>query len=173
MNCEEANQVDMVDFLNSLGCQPRKIRGRDYWYLSPLRDEKEPSFKIERNKNVWYDHGMGKGGGLIDFAIEYFRCDVSEALKKISSFHPHIHFKKIDERPPFHLHVNPLLNHTDARETAIKIISTKQPISDPILCRYLQHRRIEKNIADISAYEVSFTAGEKEKLYTQLALKIM
>ena len=62
MNCEQANQVDLVDYLNSLGYQPQKIRGADYWYFSPFRDEKEPSFKINRNKNVWYDHGPGKGG---------------------------------------------------------------------------------------------------------------
>jgi hypothetical protein len=53
MNCEQVNQMDLVDYLNSLGYQPQKIRGSDYWYLSPFRDEKEPSFKINRNKNVW------------------------------------------------------------------------------------------------------------------------
>jgi len=31
-----------------------------YWYLSPLREEKEASFKVNRKKNVWYDHGIGK-----------------------------------------------------------------------------------------------------------------
>ena len=88
MNCEQANQMDLVDYLYSLGYQPQKIRGSDYWYLSPFRDEKEPSFKINRNKNVWYDHGIGKGGKLVDFAMEFYRCDVSEALQKISFFSP-------------------------------------------------------------------------------------
>ena len=60
MNCEEANQIDVVDYLYSMGYQPQKIRSNDYWYLSPFRDEKEPSFKVERNKNVWYDHGVRK-----------------------------------------------------------------------------------------------------------------
>ena len=58
MNCAEANQIDLVDYLYSLGYQTEKIRGNDYWYLSPLRDEKEASFKINRKKNVWYDHGI-------------------------------------------------------------------------------------------------------------------
>ena len=56
MNCEQANQIDMVDYLSSLGFQPTSVRGNDYWYLSPLRDEKKASFKIQRSKNVWYDH---------------------------------------------------------------------------------------------------------------------
>ena len=87
MNCAEANQIDMVDYLNSVGYQPQKISGNDYWYLSPLRDEKHASFKVERNKNVWYDHGIGKGGSLIDFLMQMHQCDVREALQKLSFFH--------------------------------------------------------------------------------------
>ena len=41
MNCDEANQIDLVDYLYSLGYQPEKIKNHDYWYLSPLREEKE------------------------------------------------------------------------------------------------------------------------------------
>ncbi len=74
MNCAEANQVDMVNYLNSIGYQPQKISGNDYWYLSPLRNEKHPSFKVEGNKNVWYDHGIGKGGRFMDFVMESYQC---------------------------------------------------------------------------------------------------
>ena len=87
MNCEQANHIDLVDYLYSLGYQPQKISRNDYWYLSPLREEKEASFKVNRNKNVWCDHGLGKGGDVIEFAACFFSCDVSEALQKISSFH--------------------------------------------------------------------------------------
>jgi len=77
MNCGQANQIDLVDYLHALGYDPGKIRREDFWYLSPLRDEKEVSFKVNKNKNVWYDHGLGKGGRLVDFATEYYRFDVS------------------------------------------------------------------------------------------------
>ena len=79
MNCAEANQVDLVEYLNSIRYQPQKISGHNYWYLSPLRNEKHASFKVDRSKNVWYDHGIGKGGSLIDFVIEFYKVDVSEA----------------------------------------------------------------------------------------------
>ena len=36
----EARQQDMVDYQQQLRYLPEKIRGNDYWYLSPLRDEK-------------------------------------------------------------------------------------------------------------------------------------
>ena len=86
MNCAEANKVDLVDYLYSLGFTSAKISGNDYWYLSPLRDERTASFKVNRNKNVWYDHGTGDGGTLIDFATQYFKCDVQTVLEKISSY---------------------------------------------------------------------------------------
>ncbi len=76
MNCEEANQIDMVDYLNAIGYQPQKIRGNDYWYYSAFREEKKASFKVNKSKNVWYDHGHGKGGRLIDFVMEFYRCNV-------------------------------------------------------------------------------------------------
>jgi len=171
MNCEEANQIDLVDYLNAIGYQPQKITGNDYWYRSPFRDEKEPSFKVNRNKNVWYDHGLGKGGKLIDFAMQFYHCNVSDALQKISSFQPQKNIQNQVIRSPFHLHENSLLNHRDARETAIKIIVAKQPIQDLMLCHYLKQRRIEKCIADKYCHEVLFTNSGKEKQYKAIGFK--
>lgn len=170
MNCAEANHIDMVDYINFLGFQATKIKGDDYWYHSPFRDEKEPSFKINRSKNVWYDHGVGRGGKLIDFITEFYRCDASDALQKIVFFHPR-NLQNNYQRPLFHLHQNSLENHKDARETGIRIIAAKQPIDDLALCRYIRQRRIEKNIADRYGYEVHSTAGEKEKIYRAVAFK--
>jgi CHC2 zinc finger/Toprim-like len=167
MNCAEANRLDMVDYLNSIGYQSQKTRGNDYWFLSPFRDEKHASFKVERNKNLWYDHGIGKGGSLLDFVIEFHKCDVSEALQKLSSFHPQNNY----ERPRFHPNENSLLHHEDARETGIRIIKVKQPIEDLLLCRYIKQRNISKNIADSWCHEVHFRAGEKEKIYRAIGFK--
>ncbi len=51
LNCEVANQIDLVNYLSSMGHEPVKIKGNDHWYLSPLREEKEASFKVNKNKN--------------------------------------------------------------------------------------------------------------------------
>ncbi len=171
MNCEQANQLDLVDYLNSIGYPPLKIKGADYWYLSPLRAEKTPSFKVERNKNVWYDHGTGKGGRLVDFVMEFCHCDVREALLKISSFHQQKSVQPVVERSPFHLQESNVLNPVDARETAIKIIAAKSPVTDFMLCRYLLQRRIAKNVADTYCCEVHFTNGNNEKIYRAIGFK--
>jgi DNA primase len=171
MNCAEANQIDLVDYLNLLGYQPQKMRNNDHWYLSPFREEKEPSFKVHKAKNVWYDYGLGKGGKLINFVTEYYRCEVSEALKKISSFHGQKHQQNNTLRQPFHRHETNQINDDNARETAIKIIVAKQPITDLSLCSYLKKRRIEKSISDKYCYEVLFKLTDKEKEYKAIGFK--
>ena len=137
INCEEAKKIDIVEHLSILGFQPSKMRGNDYWYLSPLRQEKEASFKVNKSKNVWYDHGIAKGGNMIDFVTEYYHCNVSEALKKISLFHSQNIMKNIAGGPSVHLLQNSVRNEEDTGEPAIKIIAAKHPIADPNLCSYL------------------------------------
>jgi len=80
----EAKQIDLVDYLAALGHYPKKVRNADYWFLSPLREEKTPSLKVNRNMNAWYDHGIGKGGNLVDFGVLYFNCSVIEFLQHSS-----------------------------------------------------------------------------------------
>ncbi len=171
MNCAQANQIDLVDYLRVLGFTPQKISREDLWYLSPLREENQASFKVNRNKNVWYDHGLGKGGKLIDFTMEYYRCNVYEALQKIISFHKQNSFQNIVTTPTIHLNENNLLKDDPARELSIKIIAAKQPILDLMLCSYLKHRRIAKNIADKYCHEVAFKNADKETTYKAIGFK--
>lgn len=55
MNIAEAKEIRMVDFLQLLGHSPVRIYNSQYWYLSPLRQEDTPSFKVNDRLNEWYD----------------------------------------------------------------------------------------------------------------------
>ncbi len=55
MNIKEAKQIRLVEYLRIAGYHPVNVRGNQYWYLSPLREERSPSFKINDNLNEWYD----------------------------------------------------------------------------------------------------------------------
>ena len=170
MNCDEANQIDLVDYLYSLGYQPEKIKNHDYWYLSPLREEKEASFKVNRKKNLWYDHGLGKGGNVVEFAAQFFICNVSEALQKISSFHQQKKSLYSVHKTSLSKHQNFFINgsHEDA-EAGIKIITSKQPITDFSLYCYLKKRRINPSIADKYCREVSFELNAR--IYKTIGFK--
>lgn len=85
MNSKQAKSISIIDLLHNLNCEPTKKLNNDIWFNSPLHTEKTSSFKVDTNKNIWYDHGIGKGGNIIDFVVIYYNCNFSEALSKISS----------------------------------------------------------------------------------------
>lgn len=150
---DKAKKVDLVDLLSRHGQQPVKIRGNDYWYLSPLRKEKTASFKINRAKNVWYDHGLGKGGGVIDFAILFYNCQVSEAVDKLS------------HNLPFH---QAKLYDDIEKQSTLKIIS-QSFLTTLSLLKYLNERRIAEHIAAQYCKEVCF--GLNDKQYRAIGFK--
>lgn len=158
LQCRQVNALDMVDYLQSLGFTPQKVRGNDYWYISPLREEKTASFKVNRKLNAWYDHGSGQGGRLVDFGILYFKCTVAELLKKMAgetTFIPSLHPQQAasaDEKKQ-----NP------ESHSKIQIISTCE-IADPGIRHYLNTRQIPLVIANQFCDEVVFELYGKKHL---------
>ena len=70
MDIQTAKQIRIADYLHSLGYSPVKQQDINLWYKSPLREETEPSFKINTERNQWYDFAIGKGGNIIALAQE-------------------------------------------------------------------------------------------------------
>lgn len=64
MNTLDFKNIQIADFLAEKGYLPISKKGANWWYLSPLHNENTASFKVNVDKNVWYDFGLGKGGGL-------------------------------------------------------------------------------------------------------------
>ena len=64
MTITDVKQIRISDYLHSLGYNPIKQQGGNLWYKSPFRQEKEPSFKVNTELNLWYDFGAGKGGNI-------------------------------------------------------------------------------------------------------------
>jgi DNA primase len=140
---QEAKQVDLLDYFERLGYKPQKIRNRDYWYLSPLRDEKTASFKVNRKMNGWYDLGMGQGENSLDFGLLYHRCSITEMLVKLQhffSFHP----QTLTVQQPLQ---NTPIKQQKRLEPAIRVIAAKL-LSHSALCDYLDERKIPFEIAD-------------------------
>ncbi|PZX94928.1 DNA primase [Flavobacterium aquariorum] len=148
LSVQEAKKIDITSYLFSLGHQPVQIRNVDYWYRSPLRKENEPSFKVNQKLNLWFDHGLGKGGNLIDFGILYHGCSVSEFLQKLNG--------------NFSLQQPTLLPPNKSVATANKIrILGEFPITSPSLLKYLEHRKISVEIAEQFCREVRYKLDNK------------
>jgi hypothetical protein len=152
INCEEAKRMDIVTYLESLSIKPQKVNGNDYWYLSPLRHEKTPSFKVNRKLNVWYDHGIGKGGNLVDLGILLNHCSVQEFLEKLNTQ---------EDSFSFHQPVIPLPKSEEVVENKIKLIAA-HPLTDLILCHYLETRNIPVEIAKNYCQQISYLNSQKQ-----------
>jgi DNA primase len=151
MTIEQAKQMDMVDYLSSIGHEPVKVSGRSHWYLSPLHAEKTASFKVNRHLNRWYDFALGTGGNLVDFGALFFKIPVSDFLQKLegSTTSINLHPKAV---------VNPIFETNDNNQ--INILSVHEISSYP-LTKYLQARRINHEIACKYLKEVRYKIADK------------
>ena len=158
---EQAKQLDIVVYLEKHNIRLIKVKGHQYWYYSPFRNEHTPSFKVNRLFNIWYDFGEGKGGTLIDLGIRLESCTVKDFLVTLSdcqvggnvslSFGRQYHKAGITRRKP-----------------TIKILSS-HIISSPRLVQYLNSRKINVEIADNYLQEVRYQNGGK--IYYALSFK--
>lgn len=155
----EAKQIDLVDYLAALGHRPQKIRNKDYWYLSPLREEKTSSFKVNRSLNSWYDHRIGKGGNLIDFGIFYFNCTIRDLLQHLSQYQstPTSFFQ---QHSPTHNLLASAPSFADEKKETFSegkiIVLEARPLSEISLLKYLKKRHIPLAIAEKFCKEIDF-----------------
>ena len=84
MQLHDIKQVSIVDYLAQTGYKPKLIKGVNYWYCSPLRSELTPSFKVNAERNQWYDFGTGDHGDIIDLVCALQHCSTAEAMRSLS-----------------------------------------------------------------------------------------
>ena len=142
---EKLREIDLVGFLVSIGYEPAKIKGLNYWYRSPLRSEKTPSFKVNARSNRWHDFGTGKGGSIIDFCLEYYQRDFQEIVQLLSG-QVSLPARKFPEIPD---------------QTPLILITREKPITSPALLGYLKTRGIPIQIAEKYLKEINFSLKRK------------
>ncbi|MCO6490877.1 MAG: toprim domain-containing protein [Phaeodactylibacter sp.] len=91
MNSEQAKKLSLPDIMSRLGYEPTEITkgGAEYWYCSPFRKEKEPSFHTSYlgGKWIWNDFA-DSGGTVIDFVMRHEgHSKVSDALQFLESLY--------------------------------------------------------------------------------------
>jgi hypothetical protein len=146
MNSRQAKAEPLHEFLGRMGYQPAHVRGNDIWYRSPFRPmERTPSFKIDRTKNVWFDHGLGSGGTIIDFVQQLNQtADISRVLSTISDV--------LGNAP------RPTIVLPDAPERPKEppIIESVGAIEDAALEAYVRSRAIPLDLARLYLKEVAY-----------------
>jgi len=126
MNIIEAKKTHLMDYLYANGHSPVKISRGSAWFMSPMRQENEPSFKVYHFKNIWYDFGIGEGGNLIDLVMKLKRVNVPDALDLISqnSYALREQYAELSDEP------------------GRIMINRIQPLTNPGFIQHLQSRRV-------------------------------
>ena len=76
-------RYSIVEYLEKKGIKPARKTPTYAVYRSPLREEVHPSFKVDREKNLWIDYAEGRGGSIIDLCMRMEGCTLSEAIRRL------------------------------------------------------------------------------------------
>ena len=152
MNIATARKIPMADLLIRLGHKKIFTRkgGKEYWYHSPFRQERTPSFKVNTKLNCWSDFGIVGlyhkpdkiGGNIIDFVKhEKQTSSTSEALRYLRE----LNILGNGNRVKIHC----TMIHDSGKEITenpMELVNVKQ-LESKLLENYLATRKIDVSVA--------------------------
>ena len=151
MQLHDIKQIPIVDYLAQTGYKPKLTKGVNYWYCSPLRSEFTPSFKVNVERNQWYDFGTGDHGDIIDLVCALQHCSTAEAMRRLSAL------KGVRLAPSFSFGgITPLRSQAPSME----LISV-QAVKHPKLLLYLTERGLQPSDASPFLSEIYYKVSEK------------
>ena len=151
MQLHDIKQVSIVDYLAQTGYKPKLIKGVNYWYCSPLRSELTPSFKVNAERNQWYDFATGDHGDIIDLVCALQHCSTAEAMRRLAAL------KGVRLAPTFSFGgTTPVRSQAPSME-----LIGVQAVKHPKLLLYLSERGLQPS--DVSPFlsEVYYRVSEK------------
>lgn len=158
MHYEQAKSIPLSEILDKINCKPTRTSGHDLYYLAPWRNERTASLHVNTDKNVWYDHGIGEGGGVIKFVCKYLEscgvdhteADAGRWLKNMFEGIIYIAPVKSSDKP----------KGKDDSKLVVKVV---QDIERPALIQYLESRGIPLNVAQQYLKEINVYNKESKK----------
>lgn len=144
---QDIKHIPIRNYLAQRGITPKQENSRNGFYLSPIRDEQDASFKVDYAQNVWYDFGMGRGGSIIDLLMEIEKCNFQQAVERLRK--DNISTSKLVTSPT--LHTSP---------SGLQVLGD-HPLHHPALISYLNSRAIDTAIAKKFCREVHYSVGER------------
>ena len=151
MQLHDIKQFSIVDYLAQTGYKPKLTKGVNYWYCSPLRSELTPSFKVNAERNQWYDFATGDHGDIIDLVCALQHCSTADAMRRLSAL------KGVRLAPSFSFGgTTPVRSQAPSME----LISV-QAVKHPKLLLYLTERGLQRSDTSLFLSEVYYRVSEK------------
>ena len=154
MNIKLIRQIPIVDFLLAIGIYPVKVTSCYAWYYAPYREDEDLSFKVNKNRNIWYDFATAKSGDIIDLAVLVYRThNIPKILKMIEQAAPAAPLR-IRTFVPHPQQSAP--DRTQLKATVFQNLRLELLESLPLLS-YLSKRGIDMEIASQECWEAHYT----------------
>lgn len=143
---QQAKQVNIVDYLAGLGIEPKQIKGKNYLYFAPYREDRNPSMLVDQKENVFTDLGGNNDKGDIITLIQLIhKIDFKSAVSILTN----------TSYPSFSF-IQPNLPISNG----IELLKVK-PLENRALIEYLEKRRISLGIAREYLDEAYFNLNGK------------
>lgn len=147
---QEIKHISIREYLANIGIHPVKDYGYYGMYHCPYREDRNASFKVDYNKNVWHDFGTNEGGSIIDLVMKINNYSLKEAITEISQC-----FSTTVRQ------INSVSDKTNIENQGITIQNIV-PITHPKLVSWVQERKIDLNLANLYCLEIHYRNREKE-----------
>lgn len=146
---EQAKAVSIPHFLQSIGLEPLKAVGNEWLYLSPLRNEKTPSFSVNTSKNCFTDFGGSDEmkGDAIRLVQLVRNCSFREAVTVLLG---------LDPKP-----LSFSFSGQNSQTENSLIVTNVKPLTHAALIQYVQSRGIALNLATAYLKEVHYLSNDK------------
>ncbi len=164
MNIEQAKTIPISVILDKLNYKPQKKKHNQITYFSPFRDEKTPSLNVHVEKNIWFDFGIGKGGGVIEFVCTYLESQneshtVSDALRWLKNMVGH------------YPRITPVFVKDYSKEDSTLIVRECTDISSKVLIQYAAERGISEAVTRRYLQEAKVYNTNTKKTFVALCLR--
>lgn len=151
MDIAEMRRIPIADFLARLGHGPVRRSGNELWYSAPYRTERTPSFRVNTDKNVWYDFGLGKGGDIFNLAGEFIHGKDFMAQARFISETARVPMLEMDAGTCRKKTLEP--SFEDVRVMPLRYVALK---------RYLEERGIPPDTASLYCSQLNYHVHKKE-----------
>jgi DNA primase len=143
-----------MHYLANINIRPVKDYGYYGMYHCPYREDRNASFKVDYNKNVWYDFGTNEGGTMIDLVMRIENCSYHEAVSKLE--------KEYAIKPDSFSFQGKTIPDEVKSDTPIVTIQNIIPITHPKLVAWVQERKIDLDLANLYCREIHYRNRDKE-----------
>ena len=140
--------IGIREYLLRRGLQPHRETATHGMFLSPLREERTPSFSVRYDKGLWYDFGLGEGGTLLQLVMRLEGCGMAEAIRRL-------HKGVTDEGP-----IQPLPTVLPRGDSPLQLLGVGV-CRHTALLDYLRTRGIYPPLAGALCREIHYAVGER------------